>query len=358
MPCISPIVVVNPHYIKYAPVPSSEDYKARREASRIYSDRPDYYIKVPCGHCLSCRKKAASAWLLRLRYEGLRSIEAHHLVPLAVDLDFSPEHYASACKNPSALIRNFIDSVRHAPGVRKNPVRFKYFAISEHGRLHGRFHVHAVFFSYPGEIRYISHYWKYGRCIVRPITSDKGYEYRVKYLFKEAAESRSLSSKPRKLYTPSEYEARPGRIWCSPALGLYYAQVCASNHILSPTCIRVEYLDHNNMVKALPRYLRNKIFNEKQLSAIKKSYLYTPQGVPTPDNPVYIGSIRCDSLDKYLSTLCRFGLPLPKLSVYDVSRNPEYYASYLKFLGKYDDALFCEVYDDAIQIDPLFTSIN
>lgn len=353
MPCLSPLVVVNPRYIKYAPVPSTEDYKTRRAASRIYANRPDYYIKVPCGRCLSCRKKAASAWLLRLRYEGLRSIEEHHLVPLAVDLDFAPEYYTLACKNPSVFVRNFIDAVRHAPGVRNNPIRFKYFAISEHGRLHGRFHIHALFFSYPGEIRYICHYWKYGRCVVRPISGDKGYEYRVKYLFKEAAESRTLSSKPRKLYTPSEYEARPGRIWCSPGLGAYYIKVCASNHILSPTSIRVEYIDHNNRVKILPRYLRDKIFNEQQLAAIKHAYLITPQGVPTPDNPVYVGNIRCINLDMYFNSLQRFGLPLPRLSCYDVSRNPEYFASYLRYLGKYDDTLFCEVYDSAQRLDPL-----
>lgn len=352
MPCLSPLIVVNPHYIKIAPAPSTDDYKSRRAASIIYKDRPDYYIKVPCGRCLSCRKKAASAWLLRLRYEGLRSIEQHHLVPLAVDLDIAPSFYEDICKRPSYYVRKFIDSLRHAPGIRNNSIRFKYFAISEHGKKNGRFHIHALFFSYPGTFSQINGYWPYGRCVIRPITSDRGYEYRVKYLFKEASESRSLSSRSRKLYTPSEYESRPGRIWCSPALGAYYVSVCKQNHILSPTCIRVEYLDHNNRVKALPRYLRDKIFDEKQLAAIKKAYLLTPQGVPTPDSPVYIGSIRCSSLSDYLHTLRRFGLPLPKLSVYDVSRNPEYFASYLEYLGKYDDQLFCEVYESARRLDP------
>nr|WAE43914.1 MAG: replication initiator protein [Microviridae sp.] len=99
-------------------------------------DYPDGLL-VPCGKCLSCRKKKAHEWSVRCLHE-LSSYEKAVFITLTYSEEFLPE-YGSLKKSH---LQKFFKRIRR----RISPERIRYFACGEYGDKFKRPHYHAIIF--------------------------------------------------------------------------------------------------------------------------------------------------------------------------------------------------------------------
>lgn len=223
MNCINPIRVVNPKY------------RSRIWESQHRGENPDdFYLLVPCGKCLLCRKRYSKDWQVRLMLEYGFHKEAHF-----VTLTINPENYSKVSDHPEIYFRKFLEHIRYRQG--NSP---RHFFISELGAEHDRLHFHGIFF---GAINYdfVSESWPYGfiniqRCTKRVIP------YVLKYLFK---------SDPN--YKPLIFASnRPF------GLGYTYLEQKAQYHERS----MIMTVSLNGFKYALPRYFKSKIWPKGYLA--------------------------------------------------------------------------------------------
>lgn len=100
---------------------------------------PDYFIEVPCGKCMNCRKNKRLGWSFRLIQEIEQYAESS-FVTLTLDSKWLPV----VEKDPKRYIKLYIDRLRKCLGFRP-----RYFLVSELGdKDHhtGRLHFHCIFF--------------------------------------------------------------------------------------------------------------------------------------------------------------------------------------------------------------------
>lgn len=212
-------------------------------------------------------RKRAFDWLYRLSCEHFHA-ESLGFQPMTLDLDVAPEFYEDVCKNPSLYIRRFTDLVRKTIGK-----SMRYMFISEYGKKHGRWHLHGMVFNLsPSDMSAALGCWRYGRSVSKLIYSIGGYDYRVKYIFKDYFDGKTDFF--RKKYTPTELAARPGRVWCSPGIGLGYFSPEVISRLRTNIYITAIVQDYKGRSRYLPRYFRDKIFTESEKYALKRSFLF------------------------------------------------------------------------------------
>lgn len=140
--CDKPITVINPRY---------RSSKWTEDAS-LSQRRPDYYTKVPCGHCITCRQKRSRSWQFRLIKE------AEHTVTHKVDGKLSPRILfltftfndenlpdVPSNKNERDIVAPFIKAWRER-WRRAFGVSPRYFAVTDLGTESARLHIHILLF--------------------------------------------------------------------------------------------------------------------------------------------------------------------------------------------------------------------
>lgn len=98
-----------------------------------YGDR---LLRLPCGHCLSCKLDYSKSWSLRIILEASK-YKQNCFVTLTYDDNNLPD---KASKRDFQL---FIKRLRKVTGN-----KIKYFGCGEYGSKEKRFHIHIIIFNY------------------------------------------------------------------------------------------------------------------------------------------------------------------------------------------------------------------
>lgn len=184
--------------------------------------------KVPCGHCIGCRKEHARQWAVRCTHEA-----SMHLDNCFLTLTYRPEDLPQGqqcedckkqtkktkvyenCKGKHGIdtickrdLVNFIKKLRDKLDYKK----IKYFACGEYGDNGDRPHYHILLFGHDfpdkqawkyeddGTIRYfiseeLEKLWGKGFCIIAPVTFETA-QYVAGYVIKKQGK-KFLASKQR-----------------------------------------------------------------------------------------------------------------------------------------------------------------
>lgn len=251
--CLNPITIVNPKY--------DRNTHHGQIGLQLYTmatgdlDFPDdYIISVPCGKCIGCIRDKARSWRVRLLHEHMYG---NHTSCICLTLTIAPEYYekmSSAEDRRRAVagsFRSFLDRLRYYCKDRKLPKRF---FVSELGEKRGRLHFHGFVWDCPLSEAIFAKAWRYGFVGYRPLKSAKQLTYATKYISKAV------------------HAHHVPYIFVSPGLGKGYLERSdwqAWHH--SPdgdlpvhNCVRFD-----SFVYALPRYYREKIFTDDEVSRLK-----------------------------------------------------------------------------------------
>lgn len=104
--------------------------------------RTTYSMVVPCGHCLGCRAEQSRQWMVRCMHESRM-----HRFAVFVTLTYERvPTYGSLRAN---------DLKRFFKDLRREGVRFSYYAVGEYGEFSQRPHYHALLYGAPFLDRYL-----------------------------------------------------------------------------------------------------------------------------------------------------------------------------------------------------------
>lgn len=161
-------------------------------------------IPLPCGKCVSCKKRRASNWSFRLLKEAEVSISAFFLT-LTYDTDHVPITQKGFMTLEKSHLPNFIKRLRN-PHYATQKEKLKYYAVGEYGTNTYRPHYHMVIYNLdlqhllpPKEVKAIerglhtldgkTHYktelWPCGTLTIGILTPASA-AYTLKYISKDA----------------------------------------------------------------------------------------------------------------------------------------------------------------------------
>lgn len=272
MPCISPMSI-------------------RRKGS-VESSASDR-VTIPCGKCIGCLSRKRAEWSVRL-YQELLSSETALFVTLTYDEENEPWCYRnyplSALPFKDAIKEDdFSDRVptldkkgftewfkRFRWAVNNDPNGnnrhsddngLRYFVTGEYGSKYGRPHYHMLLFNFPFEMSMVSKYrsffidfaqkyiqdsWKQGHVEVGDVTGASIF-YTAKYCITKS----SVPSTVAPVFTLMS--RRPG---------IGYSYLSSSIIDYHKEGLKNYYLKDGFKV-TLPRYYKDKIFNELEKETIK-----------------------------------------------------------------------------------------
>lgn len=274
MACPIPIRIINPHYRKIA--------EQLQEPIDNYSDRFDFYIDVPCGRCVNCRRSYKNSWRIRLLHEYQYLSPSDRNNCYFVTLTFNDDYLPSSKEEAAKLIRKFLERVR-----KKYKVSVRHWFVSEFGSRTERLHFHGILFNPPFPEWELPTLWNYGFTDSKLLNARR-INYVTTYI------NKLLSS---------DIEEPDKRQWifCSPGLGKAYT--------LDP---KVRLFSHHDGIPspfgyingspfALPRYYRHYLFDDDEREDLAMKYFNNYSEDVIPDPPYYIGTRRFDDYTLYLA---------------------------------------------------------
>lgn len=227
------------------------------------------YGFVPCGSCFACKQRATNQWIFRLMQEDRRS-ESSHFITLTYDEDHLQRVGKKATLRKRDL-QNFFKRLRRYQAYSGNEAQIKYYAVGEYGSKSHRPHYHAIVFNSTYEL--IEKAWTLKGKPIGGIyfgdVRESSIAYTMKYMVKP--ERHRDIRKFRKWSTdPREYEFAV----MSKNIGSNYV----TDEIVrwhSMDVVNRNFVRLGNVKIALPRYYRDKIFNEfqKQIIALGGSLI-------------------------------------------------------------------------------------
>lgn len=249
--CLNEIEIINPHWDARKPLGVDNLRAWRNENNYSPLTMPDdYKLMVPCGRCLGCRRDKALSWRVRLLHEHHYG---NHKNCFLVTLTISDENIGlfATAKGQATAFRNFIDRLRNYHPDRRSPKRF---FISELGERTKRLHYHGIIWDFPLNKRILERTWTYGFVDVQPLKSSAGLTYVTKYITKTCGDN----------HIP--------KIYVSPGLGKAYTEdpLFRAWHKTPNDDCNINYcVKFDSVTYALPRYYRDKIFTDDEISDFK-----------------------------------------------------------------------------------------
>lgn len=206
--------------------------------------RSDYgYHRVPCSACYQCRLRRGAGWSLRLRYEEKVHSTAY-FVTFTYDDDNLPVTDDGVVTLSKRHLQLYFKRLR-----KRHSNAIKYYACGEYGSNTYRPHYHCIMFGANEDL--ISLDWHYGHvridpCTPRTISYVCGYVNKPRNVFEDGREKEfSLMSKK---------------------LGINYLTDAKVNwHVNKMVGFAVL---EGGIKTPLPRYFRDKIFDEQQKDVI------------------------------------------------------------------------------------------
>lgn len=254
----------------------SEETRAKRMAAEYMpiEFRFAKEIYVPCGKCEACLSKKKNEWIFRLTKEFESSQSAYFLTltyddeklpSKTVVIDDVVQEIQCVSKRDCQL---FLKRLRKAI----EPFKIRYYLVSEYGPKTLRPHYHMLLFNFPLELKnkitdIIEHSWNNGF-----ITIDRVNAARIAYVCSYCMDNSTL---------PSCFVRN--FVLCSRRPGLGSSYVANDSIVRYHVDNLVGYtttVDNGKTYKTpLPRYYRNKLFNDEQSNKIshKNTQLHDEQ---------------------------------------------------------------------------------
>lgn len=203
-----------------------------------------YWIEVPCGNCMECRKKRAREWRARLLEEFYDDSSCSF-----VTLTFSNEAFVKLTKDTGIEVSNALATIavrRWLERIRKRTKKSaKHWLITELGGEFGRLHLHGLLWGDKDEIKAALEDWKYGFVYNGKYVNDKTVNYIIKYIFK---------------WNETNKDFKP-QILCSKGIGgNAKLERCGFNDETTKDNYRLK----TGKIIALPKYYRAKLYSEEE----------------------------------------------------------------------------------------------
>ncbi len=209
--------------------------------------------EVPCGKCPACRRNYQLQWIARLK-EELRHSEAAFFVTLTYEDAQQPSF-------DKKRVQKFLNRLQHR--CKYNGSTLKYFLVSEYGDRTGRPHHHALFFlsKYLDNFsQFIAKGWPFGFIQVADVNGAR-INYVTGYCLKKQAHGVDWSDLPDNL-NPDKCR------FISKGLGIgYLSEAMVSYHKKG----LVTRFQSDGTFMQLPRYYKDKLFDEDELQRIKST---------------------------------------------------------------------------------------
>lgn len=261
MSCSLPIRIRAKQKIDYTDTYTGETYSITHE---------DGHRIVPCGNCPQCRQRRINDWIMRLSAE-----DKNYGGGLFATLTYSPDtlhnedDYYTKQKQEDGTYKQILHkgairiTEKGLMTVNKRDIQLfmkrirkfynskhtiKYYAAAEYGETSYRPHYHIIIFGVTRED--ITRSWPHGHCHVGSVTA-ASISYSTKYI-----------SKPKMIPQYGGDDRTPEFSLMSKNLGIcYLTQEVINYHI---TNNQSHYLKEGGYPAPLPRYYRDKIFNQAQ----------------------------------------------------------------------------------------------
>lgn len=242
------------------------------ENDQLYNVPRPRKIFVPCGKCEVCLCDSSAEWRTRLQIERAYASSAYFCTLTYEDtellFDSLPDYLGQQHVVPVFSKRHvqlFFKRLRRNLEKSGYDTKISYFVASEYGATTFRPHYHAVIFNLPCPYKdgiknhckveeLLRKSWTYGNVMVDPVT-DGRISYVTKYIF-------CNTSLP-------EYYPKPFRLMSrNPSLGSSY--MSQTNLIDWHRCNLETYIPFNGFKYRMPRYLRNKIFDDDMKAQLQE----------------------------------------------------------------------------------------
>lgn len=213
------------------------------------------YIEVPCGHCLECKRKKKIEWSIRLGEEIKRNPN-----PKFVTLTFTEEALKKLSEDINSgecngiairAVRLFLERWR-----KKYKKSVKHWLITELGstKHSERIHLHGLLWT-DLDFKQITEIWQYGIVWCGKYVNQKTINYITKYMLK----------------VDDEHQNYQPKILCSKGIGNY--KEITSRNVFNGEDTNLMYTFRNGKQRILPKYYRDKIFDEDQKEELQINYL-------------------------------------------------------------------------------------
>lgn len=279
MACLFPRTIVNKRYTSTLPLRPGDPIP------------PDYYVTIGCGRCPECRRKYASAWRLRLLFEGRSSTAGIFCTFTFDDAHIPPS--TTTRKEMAEIWRRFKDRLRKRTGVKK----LRYFVVSDVGKKRGRYHLHAILFCNAFKTKRISYddirsCWNEGYVWIGNRFDIKSFNYITKYVCKSSHADPS--------FLPC--------VLCSPGLGLRHVAEHYSREFFQTHGV----FNLAGFVYAIPSYFRRKFLDPLEL--LHLSWRRALMG--NRSSPLRIGRETYSTQEAYDAAAADFRLRLQRFPQY------------------------------------------
>jgi len=270
--CLYPKIYINKKYtatkknggcIPSPPVIGKDQY-----GNEIYDERI-LHIEIPCGQCIECRESKARDWQVRLT-EEIKQHEYNYFITLT----FAPAELETICNKNKLKECNAVAgyAVRHMleRWRKDNKKSLKHWLITELGHEGTeRIHLHGLIFSdKPLEFGKMDNnnfrtwkYWKYGNIYVGEYVNNRTINYISKYITK----------------IDTDHKGFVGQILASPGIGksfiTKYQERNGQEYKYEKKKIADYYRLENGCKVKLPKYYKNKLYNEEQREEIWRDFM-------------------------------------------------------------------------------------
>lgn len=289
MACLIQKRVVNPHYKKIAP----DTHFTMYHSTLGRYPKQDYYINVDCGRCINCFRKYMSSWKFRLLHEFYNLTPTQLKRSYFVTLTIENRFYTDKKPLLKKMVRRFLERVR-----KKYKKSIRHFLITERGEERNRYHFHGFFIDTIVPPNEFYNLWYYGFVKISPLNSVYPISQSVSYCTTYVTKGKKGTIDF--VIPPEDFPL----VLVSPGIGKsYVSSTFAKVHTL--TDLQPMAFDFNGSPRSLPRYLRNKVFDESQLKLLKDDFFANFDDDVIPDPPYYIGNVKFDDYSVYLRE-CNF----------------------------------------------------
>lgn len=198
---------------------------------------------LPCGKCYECLKKRSATWSYRLKVE-----EKRHFTSAFVTLTYPDENVPLGYDDQPTFYKP--DLQKYIKRVRKRALSpIKYYAVAEYGGKTLRPHYHLIIFGATNENLAISAKNYFGHIVIEPVNAAT-IRYVTNYILKQRLTKNELNGREPEFSLISN--------------GIGEAYITDKMKKWHHNGLKNFCQDNGGQKIAMPRYYKDRIFNENQ----------------------------------------------------------------------------------------------
>lgn len=215
-------------------------------------------MDLPCGKCHECLSRRISGWSFRLMQEYNRATSAY-FVTFTYNTDHVPITARGFMSLQKSHVQNFFKTLRnYATKHKYNQGKITYYLCGEYGSKTNRPHYHAIIFNAP--INGIEKSWQYGDIHIGDV-NEASVGYTLKYMCKDPTNPIPAHKNDDRL---------PIFSLMSKGIGANYLTTAKKSWHKKDLQQRMYIPIADGKKIAMPRYYKEKIYNQTERSYIAK----------------------------------------------------------------------------------------